>query len=100
MSVGRTNLWADDYIVSKKCVITAGKTKQGRQQYIASYGDCEDWNISVVPTITTKTRAYEVLSKVKRELPILMEKRKWAHIQKDIQLEIVEVDDSFVGAKV
>ena len=81
----------------KRCVITAGKTKTGRQQYISSYKDCDDWDISVIPTITNQTRAYQVLAKVKKELPILHKSRNWAHMQKDTPLEIIEVDENFIG---
>lgn len=82
----KTNLWNDNDM-SIKCVITAGKNRLDRQQYIACYDDCEDWNISAVPSIINKTRAINVLNKVKREWPELNKKnsRKYSN---DIELKI------------
>lgn len=50
-----------------KWLITAGTTKSGRKRYVNVYNDCNDWDISVVPLAMTKTKAYETLTRVKRE---------------------------------
>ena len=75
----------------QRYVITAGKNKAGRQLYISSYDDAPtDWLVSVVPYITTKTRCYELLVTVRRDLKNAETKSMIKRMQKDIPLEIVE----------
>ena len=75
----------------QKYVITAGKNRADRQIYVSSYDDApNDWSISVVPYITSKTRCYELLATVKRDLKSQESKSIIRRIQKDIPFEIVE----------
>ena len=72
-------------------VITAGKNAADRQLYVSSYDDAPtDWSISVVPYITTKTRCYELLAIVKRDLKTRVAQSPIKRLQKDIPFEIVE----------
>lgn len=75
----------------QRYVITAGKNKADRQMYVSSYDDApNDWTISVVPYVTTKTRCYELLATVKRDLKEKESKSIIRKLQKDIPFEIVE----------
>lgn len=75
----------------QRYVITAGKNKAGRQMYISSYDDApNEWSISIVPYPTTKTRCYELLATVKRDLKEKESKFAIRKLQKDIPFEIVE----------
>lgn len=75
----------------QRYVITAGKNKADRQMYISSYDDAPDeWSVSRVPYPTTKTRCYELLAKVKRDLKEKASKSMIRRLQKDIPFEIVE----------
>lgn len=75
----------------QKYVITAGRNRADRQLYVSSYDDAPtDWSISIVPYITTKTRCYELLAIVKRDLKDAETKSIIKRMQKDIPFEIVE----------
>lgn len=75
----------------QRYVITAEKNKVDRQLYISSYDDAPtDWSISIVPYITTKTRCYELLAIVKRDLKNAETESMIKRMQKDISFEIVE----------
>lgn len=63
-------LWNDEDM-SIKCVISAGKNKYGRDQFVACWEDDPSWYISVVPSVINKTRAYEMISRIKKEYPEL-----------------------------
>lgn len=95
------NLWEDCNTKlnedSTPCVILAGYNSAKKQQYIASYQKGKDWDFSVVPTITTKTRAEEILKRVQKDLPKIMEKRAWIKHLRNFNLEIKEVDKNFPG---
>ena len=49
-------------------LITAGTNKSGRQLYVSTYIDCNDWSISIVPTPMTKAKALKTIERVKKEL--------------------------------
>lgn len=75
----------------QRYVITAGKNKVDRQLYISSYDDAPtNWSLSIVPYITTKTRCYELLAIVKRDLKNAETESMIKRMQKDISFEIVE----------
>lgn len=50
-----------------KWVVTAGLNRVGRQRYVSIYTDCDDLDISVVPSPVSKTKALEVLARIKKE---------------------------------
>lgn len=78
----------------QKYVITAGKNRADRQLYVASYDDAPtEWSISAVPYITTKTRCYELLAIVKRDLKVRAKQSLIKSLQKDTPFEIVEWND-------
>lgn len=75
----------------QRYVITAGKNKADRQMYVSSYDDApNDWTISIVPYVTTKTRCYELLAIVKRDLKAQNSESTIKRMQKDTPFEIVE----------
>ena len=75
----------------QRYVITAGKNKADRQMFVSSYDDAPDsWTISIVPYPTTKTRCYELLATVKRDLKEKELKSMIRKLQKDIPFEILE----------
>lgn len=75
----------------QRYVITAGKNVTNRQMYVSSYDDTpNDWSLSIVPYITTKTRCYELLAIVKRDLKAQDSQPVIKRMQKDIPFEIVE----------
>lgn len=75
----------------QRYVITAGKNRAGNQMYVSSYDDApNDWAISRVPYVTTKTRCYELLAIVKRGLKAQNSEATIKRMQKDIPFEIVE----------
>ena len=75
----------------QRYVITAGKNKSGRQLYVSSFDDEPTyWDISIVPYITSKTRCYELLAQVKRDIKIKSYKSLLKKVQTDIPFEIIE----------
>lgn len=77
----------------QRYVITAGKNIADRQMYVSSYDDApDDWTLSIVPYVTTKTRCYELLAIVKRDLKAQDSEATLKRMQKDIPFEIVEWD--------
>lgn len=75
----------------QRCVITAGKNRADRQLYVCSYDDePTEWTLSVVPYVTSKTRCYELLAIVKRDLKTQARKSLIRNMQKEIPFEIVE----------
>lgn len=50
-----------------KWVVTAGVNRTGRQRYVSIYVDCDDLDISVVPSPVSKTKALKVLARIKKE---------------------------------
>lgn len=72
-------------------VITAGKNRCDRQLYVSSYNDSpDDWSISIVPYITSKTRCYELLAKVKRDIKAREKNSAIKNLKQEITFEIIE----------
>lgn len=75
----------------QKYVITAGINKAGRQMYICSYDDEPNyWCLSAVPYITSKTRCYELIAQIKRDIKNQTNKSMIHTVKTEIPLEIVE----------
>lgn len=53
--------------LSSLYVVTAGINKATeRQLFLSTFEDCDDWNISVVPTIMNKSRALQMMEKAQQ----------------------------------
>ena len=53
--------------LSKLYVITAGINKATeRQLFVTTYEDCDEWSISVVPTVMDKARALKLMEKAQQ----------------------------------
>lgn len=71
----QVSLW--DNNLDEKVFVLAGILKSTqRQLYISTYEDCDDWSISVVPSIMTRDKATRLiqiakdsLEKKKRKIP-------------------------------
>lgn len=77
----------------QKYVITAGTNKYGRKQYVALYDDTKEWDISVIPSPVSKTKAVETLPRIKREYK---EKQKTTAIKsrlKEIEFKVEEYNE-------
>jgi hypothetical protein len=54
---------------SGEYVVIAGINKKtDRQLYLSTYEDCDDWSISIVPSIMTYSRATKMVNKATKEL--------------------------------
>lgn len=53
--------------LSKLYVITAGVNKAtDRQLFLSTFEDCDDWSISVVPTVMDRSRASKLMEKAQQ----------------------------------
>lgn len=53
--------------LSKLYVVTAGINKATeRQMFLSTYEDCDDWSISVVPSVMNKARALKMMEKAQQ----------------------------------
>ena len=54
---------------TKEYVVLAGINKKtGRQLYLSTYEDCDEWSISIVPSIMSYNRATKMMNKAAKEL--------------------------------
>lgn len=94
------NAECDEKDDDKLYVITAGKNRVGRQQYISFYCDSDNWSICVVPSIAKRKTVEKVLEKVKKDLENSKDDLyKWDRRQK-FEFEIKEVDENIIGARI
>lgn len=49
-------------------VVTAGTNKLGRQLYLCTFRDCDDWIVSVIPVKMTRARAEYMIDKCKKDM--------------------------------
>ena len=77
MRRNQVDLWAESEDMSGTFVVHAGIAKRtGRQLYLSTFKDCDDWLISVVPTEMSHSRATKMIAKAEAELRAKMNKDK------------------------
>lgn len=91
----KINLWDENIIQQEnkriKYLITAGENRYKKQQYVYYYNDTEQWDISTIPLPLSKTKAIQLLPKIKKQYQERIETDKlFATKYKDIQFELIE----------
>lgn len=67
--IKKKSLWENtETLNNKKYIILAGTNLYGRQLYLKGYNDCDDWEISAVPYLTTEKRCHELIEKATKYL--------------------------------
>lgn len=55
--------------LSNLYVVTAGiNNSTGRQLFLSTFEDCDDWSISVVPSVMNKARALKMMEKAQQHI--------------------------------
>lgn len=93
----KANLWSEEEIQKQnkrtKYLITAGKNRYGREQYVNYYNDTDEWDISIVPLPLGKTKAIQLLPKIKREYnDRVKNKKSYSNKYPNIEFELKEIE--------
>lgn len=93
MSYTKEDLW-EEHTPRKKYVIKAGVNKTGRQMYLITWVDSDEWTISAVPFVMGKVQATRLIKRVEKELIEIREKypRKYP---KDMTFELEEYEQKY-----
>lgn len=91
----KANLWDEKEIEKQnkriKYLITAGKNRYGREQYVNTYNDTDEWDISAVPIPMSKTKALQLIRKIEKEYKEKQEtKNTVSRKNKVIEFNLVE----------
>lgn len=72
-------------------VLAGINRKTGRQMYLSTFEDCDEWSISIVPSAMSYTRAHYMIAKAKQDIEAKTEQGKSPQYP---PFEIVNLKDS------
>lgn len=75
----------------KLFLIKCGQNKYGREQYVHCYSDCNEWDISAVPSYLDRISVNNLYKRVVKEYDEKLKDEFFKRRNRDINFEIVEI---------